>query len=74
METMIERTAKQILDIPKGKLSVSNVSEIIGNDYVKIKAKLKAKIMLLLLDCHNKKLSITDAIVIINNWENGTDI
>jgi hypothetical protein len=74
METTIEITAKKIMELPRSTLSVNNISKILEADYIKIKNKLKEQTMLLLMDCHNKKLSVTDAIVIINNWENGKQL
>lgn len=73
-KTTIEITAKKILDLPRSSLSINSISTILDADYIKIKNKLKEQTMLLLMDCHNKKLSVTDAIVIINNWENGKQL
>jgi hypothetical protein len=68
---MIEDIAKKIKSIPRNELNVNKVEEILQISFDREKKEFKTKVMLILIDCMNQEKSISEAIVTINNLENG---
>jgi hypothetical protein len=71
MEINSESTAQRIHGIPKNEFSVEKIKVFLDKDMNLIKQNFKKKILIVLLDCINQNLSMSDAVVKINNLENG---
>lgn len=71
MEINSESIAQRIYAISKNEFSLEKIKVFLDMDIDLMKENYKKKILIILIDCMNKNLSISDAVVKINNLENG---
>jgi hypothetical protein len=71
MEINSESVAQRIYAISKNEFSLEKIKVFLDMDIDLMKENYKKKILIILIDCMNKNLSISDAVVKINNLENG---
>lgn len=68
---MVEKTTRKILDLPRSELNEERIKIILEKQMIQVKLEIKKKIMLLLIECHNRQITISEAVVMINNLEDG---
>lgn len=68
---MIEHTARKILDLPRNELTEERVQRILSTQIAKLKLEIKKQTLLFLIECHNQQMTISEAVVMINNLEDG---
>ena len=67
---MVQQTARKILDLPRSELTEERIQKILTNQIRELKLAIKKQTMIFLIECHNKQMTISEAVVIINNFEN----
>lgn len=68
---MVENTARKILDLPRSELTEERLVKILESKIKKVKLEYKKQIILLLIECLNRQMTISEAIVMLNNFEDG---
>lgn len=68
---MVEETIRKILDLPRSELTEERLKLILEKQVRKVKLDIKKQTILLLIECHNRQMTISEAVVMINNFEDG---
>ena len=68
---MLEETIRKILDLPRSELTEERLQRILEKHDKALKRELKKKTMLFLVQCHNLEISVSEAVVRINNSADG---
>lgn len=66
---MFDDTTRKILDLPRIELTEERLNVILEKKIKKVRLEMKKQTMLLLMECHNRQMTISEAIVMINNFE-----
>ena len=66
---MFDDTTRKILDLPRIELTEERLNVILEKKIKRVRLEMKKQTMLLLMECHNRQMTISEAIVMINNFE-----
>jgi hypothetical protein len=67
----MDETIRKILDLPRSQLTEERLRLILEKHDKMIRLELKKKTILFLVQCHNLEISMSEAVVRINNSADG---
>ena len=68
---MVDKTTRKIMTLPRSEFTEERLISILENHSRRIKLEMKNKILIILIECLNKQMTISEAVVMINNLEDG---